>query len=250
MAADVDALIRIEVARVLHLVVEEVGDAAITQFRAFAAGMDVGAKGDLTKVHKAIAQNAREAIQDAYIANVESVRKTDSYQRSSRLSGRLERVMRRRDLVRGDAEGVHFISESVLDKEAAHWRRMNFGAGGVAGPARESVPIRLFGETLARADFGLGPSPAFKLPKGFFLQGGGAVLPHPDYRGAGSVAPFVPSRRSPYRPAVTVGIRGRHFLEAGLDSVAYDFPIKYADLMQDWILRGSRKAKAIKRVVG
>lgn len=243
-------MLRVEVARSLRQVVADAGDTASRSFRAFAAGMDVGAKGDLAQVHRRIAANARDAIRAEYEYEVDSVRTVEPYKRFNRLSGQLGKVVRRRDLVRGDAEGVHFIDAGTLDKEAAHWRRVNFGAGSQAGEQPAPIPIRLFGEALQMASFDIGPSRGFSLPKGFFIQGGRAVIPNSNYRGAGSVGPFIPNRKSPYRPAPTEGIRGRHFLEAGLESMRHDFPNMYADLLAEWIARGSRKAKAIQRVLG
>lgn len=220
------------------------------QLEAFLKGMDIGAKGDMQRVNRQVAAQARQAVVESYERNVEAVRRVPSYQRFNRRSGYLGRVVRRRDLVSADSQGVYFLPEDSLDKEAAHWRRLNFGAGDEAGGGYYAYPLRLFGQTLGDLSFDMGPSPAFSLPKGFFIQGGKAVVPNSSYRGQGSVGKFIPSRRSPYQPAITEGIRGRHFLEAGLEAISIGVEVGYADLMNEWIQRGGRKARAVTSVTG
>ena len=220
------------------------------QLEAFVKGMDLGDQGDMARVHGQIARDMHEAVMDAYATNVEGQRKVPSYQRQSRLAGHLGRMVRRRDFVQSDASGIGLgLPTAVMDKEAAHWNRMNFGAGQAAGDQPGPYPIRLFGETVATAELPSGPSKPFVLPKGFFIQGGRAVAPQADFRGSGSEGPFVVSRKSPYRPAVTSGIRGRHFMEAGLEVMAEQLPIRYADLLNEWVQRGGDAARAISSTI-
>lgn len=220
------------------------------QLEAFVKGMDVGAKGDMTKIHVEVAALIRTAVRDRYDENVEAQRLTPSYRRFNRQSGGLERVLSRADLARADYEGIQFINEAAMNKEAAHWRRLNFGAGDIAGAQPGPYPIRLFGQAVEHASLGIGPSEGFVLPKGFFIHGGKARTPNAGYRGAGTVGPFIPHNKSPYQPAVTVGIRGRHFLEAGLEVMAAELPRRYTDLLNEWVQRGGRKARAVTSVTG
>lgn len=242
-------LLEINIAEAIRRAVAEGYKGIGNQLEAFVKGMDIGAKGDMQKAHVAVAEVMRQAVSDAYEANVESVRKVPSYQRSNRNAGHLGRVIRRRDLVRASSDGIAFINESALRTEASHWLRLNFGAGEAAGPQPGPTPIRLFGEAVLNAQLPFGAQQAFILPKGFFIQGGQAVFPTASHRGFGSSAPFYPSRRSPYRPAVTAGIRGRHFMEAGLEAMARQLPIEYTDLINEWIQRGGRKARAVTNTV-
>lgn len=246
----IDRLITVKVAEALLRTAGDMGAGANQQVRAFVAGMTVGAKGDMQRVNRAVAAEMRSAVRARYNATVEATRHVPPYHRSGRLSGHLGRLVRRSDLVRADGEGIQFVNENAMDKEAAHWRRLNFGAGAVAGEQPGPYQVRLFGEASIPVSFGIGASPSFQLPRGFFIQGNTAVLPNASYRGRGSVGPFMPSRRSPYRPAQTVGIRGRHFLEAGLEVMERELPKRYADLLVDWIHQGGRKAKAITRATG
>jgi hypothetical protein len=216
------------------------------QVVAFLRGMDVSNPADRAAANADLAQAMREATIGAYEETVEAARKVPTYDRPGRRAGYLGRVVRRPDLVRSDADGIRFLNPAAMDKEAAHWRRLNFGAGDAAGTPPGPVPLRLFGETVAHVQLPFGVSPAFSLPKGFFVKGGKASIPNANFRGVGSEGTFAPSRRSPYRPAITAGIRGRHFLEAGLDALSTQLPIRYTDLLNEWIQRGGKEARAIR----
>jgi hypothetical protein len=243
-------LVRVEVAQALQDAFQEIGRGANRALEAFVEGMSVGAKEDMRKVHVAIAKEMRASVQDAYARTVLGARKVPTYRRFNRFQGQLFRLVRRNDLVRADEYGISYINAAAMDKEAAHWRRLNFGAGAAAGEQPGPFTIRLFGQAEINVDFGEAqrPSPAFVLPRGFFLQGGQWQRPNAGLRGHGSIGAFYPDRMSPYRPRVTEGIRGRHFLEAGLEVLERELPIRYADLLNLWIQAGGRKARAISRL--
>lgn len=243
-------LVRAELASATRNAILAAGAEVNRQAASFIAGMNVGAKGDLTRVHREIASDVRTAVRAAYATEVEAKRGAAPYKRTSRLSGHLGRVVKRNDLARGDAGGVSFVPYVAWDKEAAHWRRMNFGAGQRAGDQPGPTQLRVFGQQIGILSLGLGPSPAFSLPPGFFVTPGGKnVLPDPGLRGQGSHEAFYPNRKSPYTGQVTAGIQGRHFLEPGLEAIALGVRTKYPNMVQAWINAGGRKAKAIRKVV-
>lgn len=246
---DLGYLLRLELIKTMQRALAGGARGAGRQLEAFAKGMTMDVEGDMARVHGEVAAEMRAAVAGRYAETVEAQRRVPPYARSSRRSGYLGRAIRRPDLVTSDASGIGFINEASMNKEAAHWRRLNFGAGDAAGEQPAAVPIRLFGENVGEASLPYGPSPAFSLPKGFFIQGGQAVAPRSSYRGGGSVGAFTPSRRSPYRPAVTAGIRGRHFLEAGLEVVGEQLPRRYSDLLNEWVQRGGERARAISEIV-
>lgn len=250
MDSDVSRVISISVAQALRRAIDLGYAESNRVLAAFASGMTVGARGDMEKIHVAVAREMRTAVRNAYDTTVEAERIVPAYKRYSRLSGGLGRAIRRNDLVRADPDGIHFINSDAMKTEAAHWKRLNFGAGNRAGAEEAAVPLRLFGETLAYLDFGIGPQAPFALPAGFFNQGGKAVMPNSSYRGGGSVGSFFPNRKSPYHPAMTEGIRGRHFLEVGLQVAAEELDRRYTQQVQDWIDAGGRKARAIAKSAG
>lgn len=216
------------------------------QLEAFVAGMDIGAKGDLQRAHVKVAAEMRSAVRAAYGSRVNL---REPMRRSGRLSGALGRVINRNDLARATPQGIEFLREDVFNKEAAHWGRINFGAGAAAGDQEAPVPLRIFGEEIGTASLAGRASPAFSLPKGYFIEDGRARMPNPSFRGGGGTSNFIPNRRSPYTPAVTAGIRGSHFLERGLDAAAKELPIQYTNMLNDWVARGGRKARAVESVI-
>lgn len=240
-------LVAVEIERSLRRAVEQSFEGAGRQIKAFLAGMDVGAKGDMQKTNSLVAADMREAVVTAYENNVEAVRATPSYTRFNRRSGYLGRVIRRRDLATATPTRIQFIDEGALNKEAEHWRRLNFGAGQAAGPQPAPIPLRVFGETIDTLQLPYGPSAPFVLPKGFFVGASGGLEIPQSGRGGGA---FYPNRKSPYTSRVTKGIRGRHFLEAGLEVMGVQLGVRYADLLNEWVQRGGRKAQAISRAVG
>lgn len=248
-----EKLINAQVANLLSRAIAEVGANATRTLLAFAAGAEIGAKGEMGRIHQTVATDVRTAVRTAYEKNVEAVRLTPAYTRFQRRSGYLSRVLDRSDLARGDANGIEFVNTAALDTEAAHWRRLNFGAGQNAGSSISEFPLRLFGQTLAVLEFGIGPSAPFTLPPGFF---GNFDAPNKELRGRGTIQPFYPAmssgalgiRKSPYQPSETSGIRGRHFLEEGLAVMATELPIMYEDMINGWIQKGGRKAKAIQQL--
>lgn len=239
-------VVEAEIVRAIEEAVESAVKGSTNMVIAFARGMEVGAKGDMAKTNRLVAKEAHAAVEDAYARNVEAVRRTPSYARYDRRSGYLGRVIRRPDFVSSDHSGIQYGNEAALYKEAEHWRRLNFGAGAAAGPQDPAIPLRLFGETVGSLGLGHGPSPAFSLPKGFFLNASGKLgIPNANLRGSGAAGEFYPNRKSPYTPRVTEGIRGRHFLEEGLEEMAVQIEVRYADLLNEWVQRGGRKAKAV-----
>lgn len=239
-----------EIARAIREAVANSLEGTTKVVAAFLKGMEVGAKGDLTKVNKRVAEDAHDAAIASYEANVEAVRATPAYPRFNRRSGYLGRVVRRKDFVGSDHTGVQYGNEYALYKEAEHWRRLNFGAGAAAGPRSPAIPLRLFGEQVDTLSLDYGPSKPFSLPKGFFFTSAGKLeIPRDRYRGGGASRAFYPNRKSPYTPRMTEGIRGRHFLEEGLQAMATSIEVRYADLLNEWIQKGGRKAKAVASVV-
>lgn len=244
------SILAAEIARALSRAVGDSFSGIGQQLRAFVEGMNAGNPQDMARANEDVAVGMRTAVRNAYQSEVEDERKTPSYNRPGRRSGHLGRVIRRADFVTADATGIFLGNENTLNKEAAHWRRLNFGAGEQAGSQPPPQPLRLFGEAVGTVGLPYGASPAFSLPKGFFLDHGIINTPQSSMRGRGSTGPFLPSRRSPYRPAVTEGIRGRHFIEPALEVLARELPLRYADLFNEWVQAGGDAARAINRVIG
>lgn len=138
------------------------------------ANQRVGMKNKMDQV----ARDARNATIAAYQSRV----KESTYRAGqNRLVYALIKALQREDWAFGTSTGVIFGNTAVLDVEAAHWHRLNFGAGAAGketqprnGPMYFSLDPRASGAhgTLVVSDFGLrgeSPSPAFTMPTGVFV---------------------------------------------------------------------------------
>lgn len=138
------------------------------------ANQRVGMKNKMDQV----ARDAREATLAAFLARV----RVSKYRAGqNRLVGAMLHALQREDWAFGTSTGVIFGNTAVLDVEAAHWHRLNFGAGEAGkeslprnGPMYFSLDPRASGAhgTLITSDFGLrgeAPSPAFTMPTGVFV---------------------------------------------------------------------------------
>lgn len=130
------------------------------------------------------------------------------------------------------ANGITFLPNiDQLDARARQWYRLNFGAapGSGRGPGRFEVSIsNVF---LFSIGFEAEPSDPFRIPRGFWVEGGRAVEAGPPgtsefypRRAAGEVGLKVGASKAEQKAtpnffpgrATARGIRAEHFLDAGL----------------------------------
>lgn len=228
----------------------EVADAMV-QF-ASAARTRVNRKDGLARVHELVANEARAAVLDKYERTIGSNGHPIYRKGQNRLTGRIEQALQRPDVIRAQRDGIIFGNVAVLDAVAAHWRRLNFGAGS-RGQSRgqQPAPLMLEGQRIGLLRFGIGPSPAFDMPSGIFFEGNTPVqfggknqafyplgmaieklrksgMSARDRAGLG-VNSFVASKHP------TAGITGAHFFEAGLFVLGQRLPGEYLKLAKQWI---------------
>lgn len=162
----------------------------------------------------------------------------------NRLTGTLGRALNSTSMVRADATSLSIINEEVLDKEAAHWRRLNFGAGagsteGIIAP--QKFTITWGGIVAGTLGLEMQPSPAFSIPFGFWISGGRPVPPSREALGTGQffvgsprgVDPDEPGFVPRQRKLPTAGIGSRNFLDAGVRAVANQLPRAYEQIYID-----------------
>lgn len=222
------------------------------------------------------------------VSNIERTGAKPYREGKGRFPGGIGRAVRNPRFGRADETGIYFADEEILNREAIHWRRLNFGTQGRATKARK-FRLRFEGSPGESFGFEDGPRPAFSLPEGYFLHNQGQfVKPDPSFKGAGTNNPFVPlanvlgSVKRPARPGAggggtygrgssvnaeqrkkyesamrqwrrtkekrkkatgggiggrkTVGIKSRHFLDAGLAALEREFPRQYEDFLKDALL--------------
>jgi hypothetical protein len=159
-----------------------------------------------------------------------------------RLSGELAKALSNPGHVRADAYQLEFLNTRLMDRQAAHWRRLNFGAGagsreGITAPAQ--YPINWNGLVVGVMGFGTQPSPAFRIPRGFWMTPSGEPAGGANPARLGQDQFYLRGMRvgrgfgRPSTAKVTAGIASRNFLDAGVRRVANELPRSYAAIYAD-----------------
>jgi hypothetical protein len=150
---------------------------------------------------------------------------------SQRASGALKRVIGDDNFYEATVQGIRFINTSLLNTEAKHWKRLNFGAGSgaIAVPGKFQLDVggQLIGEAI-----GLNPDPriGFNMPPGFWLGPGGQ---HQAAGFAGSGV-FVPTGKWP-RSKKKSGIVTTNFMDAGVKRLVREVGLQYTALLDDYV---------------
>lgn len=220
--------------------------------------------GDLSRQEPALFQQAHQDVGNAAMVSVVTGFNNRRFRRDTgpyrggenRLSGRLGRALASRSNVSASSVGLSIINEGFLDREAAHWRRLNFGAG--AGSREGIIAPQQFAITwggVAAGVLGLAeqPSAAFQIPRGFWLSSGGEVVSPNPALGSARFYPGDPSNAGygsglpKQRPRITGGIASRNFIDAGVRRIANELPRAYQTLYEGHFARTSEGLKALAR---
>lgn len=235
----------------------------------------VGNRRSLQTTNLQLARGARRSVLQAYSKRVQASPtkvKYGSYREGEdRLPNALGKALRREDMFIGTGEGILFGNRAVLDSQAAHWYRLNYGAGARArsGPfiARKHS-IKLFGQRIQQTREGdVPPSAPFEIPSGFWFTSGvtkrGFYPKGPPSKGfAGQLTADGKRVRvkeqdleslgiSRQRRMLTAGIAGRNFFDAGIARIARDIGPAYEDLWNQWVDDAVRNARgAVHKTIG
>lgn len=238
---------------------------AVRRVNAIAKGMDelnVSSKSKLAQVHTGLAIKMQEATVTAYRTHPK--RSNPSYrQGQDRYSGgALLAALQDPLFARGSHTGIGFANTALLDREARHWKRLNFGAKGknqgtIAGPRRMTWD----GVLIAEIDLGVSePRPGFKLPVGVWTGPGGSPR---EAAGESNSGEFYPQGGQggegqrhllsgkgimgrPDNARITKGIRAWNFLDAGVQSLAREFGPAYDNLYAGWFASAQKNAGPLK----
>lgn len=140
--------------------------------------------------------------------------------------GRLAGGVLRRALGRGDfflatPDGIGFINERMLDDEAAHWRRIAFGAGPRGQGLHASFGVQWSGVVVAAFGLDVEASRGFEIPRGVWVNQG-EFYPIGEMERISGTISGVQRRR-----AWTRGIEGKAFLATGIERLATELPKGY-----------------------
>lgn len=166
------------------------------------------------------------------------------------------------NIYRATVDGIFFLNETGLSRDALQWARLNYGAG---KRGKGSIgPFQVRFSDLVVAEFGLDEParPGFTIPRGYFWDGESIVAPgargqHPFYvagvgplgkttklaqsgrgRGANALNLSIGQKRP------TQGIAGWNFLDKGIERLAENFgPVyerMYREVFAASVSRGGR----------
>lgn len=233
--------------------IKAAGTAATVDAKAMALAMDGYIKGGggsraLQSANQRIVDAMRTEVLAAYD---ESVRPGNGYRTNDGTkwprygNGALRRALASPNMFVASYSGISFINQTVLDHEAKHWARLNFGAYPLRGhegspPARPGpspVSLQLFGETVGAIRPYGHPSAAFGIPPGIWV--GANVRRSAKGKSAGSTmrwrnkpAGFYPTASGPKK--ATAGITPRNFFAPAYRVLEEQFPIQYENLVREF----------------
>jgi hypothetical protein len=220
------------VAAALHALGDQLPE--ITQKLARELRLDTIPASRLRSANESIAHMAQQAIVDGWRSRLPVG--APGYRKGSdpdkdRLSGVLGQVLASPAMLRGTTDRtISFLNVGVLNTEARHWYRVNYGAlGPIANPDRpESYPITAQGHTLFVLRDESPPASQSWLPK--------------DWQSEGSrwFAPTAPGKAD----VAGGGHRSALFSDLGFQSVATNFMPTYNNMFNDYVDDLVAKAKS------
>ena len=182
----------------------------------------------LAAANQASAIRAQRAILNRYL-DVTSGSPPSYRQGQNRLSGGLLlSALSDPGFLHTSYDRVYFINEDLLDRQAAHWYRLNFGAGS-GESSTVSAPLSFFGQS-SGLRFGWANRRA---SKGFFMPAGGWTEAGQFYPQSQLGSAGVSSlRRTSYRSRVNP-IKARGFLEPGIRTLARELPKGFEEYLTE-----------------
>lgn len=181
---------------------------------------------------------AQKSVLRSYNQVVTARRKQPSlpaYRLQSRFAGgALRRALDGPEFFLATAQGLAFGNVKELNREARHWARLNYGAGSVGKGSRRQFQVKWSDLVVGVISLDKPARPAFKAPTGYFVHGASGESQRFD-EGRRGMDQFRP-RGSAMHP--TRGIVARNFLDAGLKTIADEFPNRYQDLYRELFKAG------------
>lgn len=243
-------------------------------FNEYAKSMasDVSKKHKLRKMHRDVAEGAKNAVVSAYSSKT----RRPSYRQAGRGSLRrysgkaLLRALKSDSFVRSSDKGIAFGDMDLLDRQAAQWYRLNFGTEGqVNTPSYPTGSMRFgFGNRYSPFRLSLDaykPSASFNVPmrgrgmwsKDFKPSTSGSAI-SAETRGIGRDALYVgrsivvkkgtSTKANPFfRSVESRGIKGERFLDRGARYINENYPRQLTQLVKNAERKAKERAKAAAR---
>jgi len=176
--------------------------------------------------------------------------------------GKMVQALSSPDFYTATSRGMEWGNIQLLDDTARQWHRLNFGAGGRAGGGSKSYEVAGAGISIGLQD---GPSPSFSMPAGMWIGSDGsrhrpdasrrgldAFYPRRSVHGASNLPthpdlnPAAISRQEASSGSIeTRGIKGRHFMDAGVRRIARELPLALDAYKKEKYMNVSRVTRRI-----
>lgn len=196
-----------------------------------------GGSRSLDSAHKNIAAEAQIAVLKSYDERVDQ---SHPYRIGDRYSGgALRRALANPEMFVGSYQGIRYMNVAILNREAAHWARLNWGAGPKAAsgyPIASAVALSVFGQTLGALVPSDHPQAGFGIPPGIWV---GSEVSGRAVKWGSRPAGFYPTASGPMKQ--TEGIAARRFFDAATGSIAKTLPIEYENLLHAWVDQATRR---------
>lgn len=229
------------------------------------------APSEFSRAHERLAKAGQRSILRSYDQTVtrrkgpagRSNYRADAAGRNRRYAGGLLRkALASPQMIYWDERSLALINVSLLDREAAHWARLNAGAGPAGRGSRRTFQVQFGSLVVGAIGIDMTPSSAFFIPRGYWwAPGEGPYSPNATRRGMDEFYPIKtgPKKRnnpgdntskvrfkartagdqnrlegpSYQRRRPTRGIQARNFLDAGAATVAKELGPTYEQLYRD-----------------
>lgn len=265
MADELGRAYQLELAAGFSAAAAKAGDEAGKILRDIARIIDQGVgTRELVRAHTTIAEKGQDSVKRSYDQTVtaRNKRRLGPYRdtiepainpKNRRFAdGKLRQALGSRDFWEADARGIRFINVDLLNRKAKQWARLSAGAGGRGSGSRQQFEVRWGNLVVAALGLNMRPSPAFTIPKGYWVDPSGSPV-GPGARGSARFFPMGEGPRSGARShtsavndegkrvrvpmqrrRVTRGIEARNFLDAGVRRIARELGPTYLRMHEDW----------------
>lgn len=189
-------------------------------------------KKDIKQANKRLAEAAQKTALARYDERRAASDTPGQYREGQgRISGgRLRAAIAAGDFVYSDANGFAVGNVTSLNKEAAHWARINWSAGQQATDYG-TIRVRFDDTTVASIAANQTKAPLWNIPAGAYFKGREL---HISGRG-GMAGRQIKKAHEPY-----------HFIERGFDAAAKQFGPEYETMMFNWLQKSGQDAKNFK----
>ncbi len=220
------------------------GAAVDGQLRAMAHAFDSrNDREEFRAIHQRVGALAQDSVLRSYdqlvTAREGPASRTHYRAGQDRLPKTLRYALARPNFFEATADGLRWVNVAMLNREAVHWGRINFGARGAGEGSTAEFEVTFNNLVVGFLAYNEPARPGFSIPPGFWMGSEGQrVAAGANARGAdrffpagqrpagiGGLKGQAHGRRQQWRQ--TAGIEAKNFLDAGLLTIGKQFPLGY-----------------------